>query len=326
VKRREFIALLGCAAMWPLMARSQQAVPVVAVLSSGPQGPMFEPLIIDELQKGGFIDGQNVRLELRFADGAFEKLPGMMAELLSLRPSVMWSLGTAAARVAKDALQRASSPVPLVFSFGGDPVAERMVASFNRPGGNITGVTSIAGSLAPKRVELLSQLVQRNTRLALMVNPNNPLAEREGADVAAAAKSLGQALMIIPAADNREIEAGFAKLHASPVTALIIAVDTVYYGRMKLMGTLAARFRIPAVGPLREFSEAGGLMSYGANIPAGNRQAAEYVVRVLKGEKPADLPVLQPTKFELVINLKAAKSLGIAVPSTLLATADEVIE
>lgn len=310
----------------PLVARAQQSVPTVGVLSSGPPGSLFEAAITEGLKQAGYIDGQNVRLEYRYASGAFGKLPDMMAELLDMRVTVAVSLGTPAARVAKDVMVKAHSSTPLVFSFGSDPVAEGMVASLNRPGGNMTGVTSIAGSLGPKRFELLRQVLGANKPIALLINSQNPLGAAERKDVEGAARNFGQSLDVLIANDDAGIEEAFTLLGQRSDTALIIAVDTLFYGRMKHMAALAVKHAIPAISPLRDFADAGGLMSYGASIYDVNRQAGIYAGRVLKGEKPAEMPVLQPTKFELVINLKGAKRLGLEVLPTLLATADEVIE
>jgi putative ABC transport system substrate-binding protein len=232
----------------------------------------------------------------------------------------------AAARVAKPASLEVSAPVPVVFSFGGDPVAEGLVASLNRPGGNLTGSTSIGGSLAPKRLELLRAFLRGDASLALLINPDNPLAGAERADAEMAARTLGRRLEILTARNESEIDAAFARLKERHISGLIIAVDTFYFGQMRRMAVLATRFAVPAIGPLQEFAVAGGLMTYGPSIQEVNRQAAIYVGKVLKGARPADLPVMQPTRFELTINLKAAKALGLQVPPSLLATADEVIE
>jgi ABC-type uncharacterized transport system substrate-binding protein len=242
---------------------------------------------------------------------------------VSLPVNVLATFGTAAARVAKAASVEVSPPVPVVFSFGSDPVAEGLVASLNRPGGNITGSTSIGGSLAPKRLELLRAFVWGDANLAILINPDNPLAGTERAEAETAAHTLG--LEVLTARNESEIDAAFAILKERHISGLIIAVDTFYFGQMRRMATLAARFAVPAIGPLQEFAAAGGLMTYGP-IQEVNRQAAIYIGKVLKGARPADLPVMQPTRFELAINLKAAKALGLDVPQTLLATADEVME
>ena len=295
-------------------------------MSSGSPGSLPDAGAIEGLRQSGYVVGQNIQIEYRYASGAFDRIPAMMSELLALRPAAILTLGTAAARSAREALQKASSPVPLIFSFGSDPVAEGMVASLNRPGGNITGVTSIAGSLGPKRLELLRQVVRGDKAIGLLVNLGNPLGISERRDVEAAARGIGQKLAVLPAASEVEIDAAFLSLPQQSIGGVVIAVDTFYFGRMRQMAALAARMAVPAISPLRDFPGAGGLMSYGASIHDVNRQAGRYLARVVKGEKPAELPVLQPTKFELIINLKTAKALNIDMPAGLLATADEVIE
>jgi putative ABC transport system substrate-binding protein len=328
LRRREFMTLLGgAAAAWPLGARAQQrAMPVVGVLGSGSPAPLFTAALAEGLKETGYVEGQNVRIEYRWANGAYDRLPALAAELVNLRVSVLATFGTAAARVAKATSVTLAPTLPVVFSFGSDPVAEGLVASFNRPGGNMTGSTSIAGSLAPKRLELLRQFLRGDDTMAILVNPDNPLSIAERKDAEAASRVLGQRLEVLTATNEIEIDAAFAALKRRQISALIIAVDTFYFGQMRRMAALAVRHALPAIGPLREFATAGGLMTYGANIKDVNRQAAVYVGRILNGEKPADLPVVQPTKFELVINLKTANVLGLSVPNALLVAADEVIE
>jgi putative ABC transport system substrate-binding protein len=328
MRRREFIALAGAAAAsasWPLAARAQQpAMPVIGLL--GVKAPLNAAAFAQGLKETGYVPGQNVLVQERWVEGAYDRFPAMAAELVDLRVSVLHVYGTTATRAAKPASVKAVPAVPVVFSLGADPVAEGFVASLNRPGGNMTGVTSIAGSLAPKRLELLRTFLRDNAAIALLVNPDNPLSQAERNDTEAAARAIGQRLDILAARNETEIDAVFAALKDRRVGALIIAVDTFYYAQMPRMAALATRYAVPAISPLRDFAEAGGLMTYGASIYDVNRQAAVYVGRVLKGARPADLPVLQPTKFELLINLKTAKALGLDVPQTLLATADEVIE
>jgi putative tryptophan/tyrosine transport system substrate-binding protein len=328
MRRREFITLLGgAAAAWSLAARAQQpAMPVVGILGAGSPAPLFTVALAQGLKQSGYVEGQNVRIEYRWAAGVYDRLPGMAADLVKMRVDVIATFGTAAARVAKVASVEVSPPVPVVFSFGSDPVAEGLVASLNRPGGNMTGSTSIAGSLAPKRLELLREFLRRDVALAMLINPDNPLSGPERVDAETAARTLGQRLEALNARNETEIDAAFAGLGRRRIDGLIIAVDTFYFAQMRRMAALAARFAVPAIGPLQEFAAAGGLMTYGPSIQEVNRQAAVYVGKVLKGEKPADLPVMQPTRFELTINLKAARALGLEVPPTLLARADEVIE
>jgi putative ABC transport system substrate-binding protein len=327
MRRRQFIAGLASAAAYPLTAHGQRSVlPVVGILGSGSPAPLFTTAIADGLKESNYTEGRNVHLEYRWARGAYDMLPQMADELVGLRVNVLATFGTPAAHAAKAASLKASPPTPVVFSFGSDPVAEGLVASINRPGGNMTGSTSIIGSLAPKRLELLRAVLGNDARLALLINPDNSLAGPERSDVEMAARAFGQSVDIVAARNETEIDAAFADLKPRQINGLIIAVDTFYFGQMRRMAALASRWSVPAIGPLQQFAAAGGLMTYGPSVQEVNRQAAIYVGRVLSGALPADLPVVQPTKFELSINLKAAKALGLAVPPTIVATADEVIE
>ena len=328
MRRREFLGVVGgAAAAWPCAAYGQRlALPVVGILGSGSPAPLFTEALADGLKESAFTEGRNVNIEYRWARGAYEMLPTMADELVRLRVNVLATFGTPAAHAAKAASLKASPPIPVVFSFGSDPVAEGLVASLNRPGGNMTGSTSIIGSLAPKRLELLRAVLGNDARLALLSNPDNPLAGPERKDAETAARALGQRLDVITARNEGEIDAAFADLKPRQINGLIIAVDTFYFGQMRRMATLAGRFSVPAIGPLQQFAAAGGLMTYGPSVREVNRQAAIYVGKVLKGALPAELPVMQPTKFELSINLKAAKALGVTIPPNLLATAEEVIE
>jgi putative ABC transport system substrate-binding protein len=324
MRRREFITLVGgVAATWPLAVRAQQpAMPVIGVLGSA--SAQFKDALTAGLKESGYTDGQNVRMEYRWAEGDYDRLPAMADELVSLRINVLCVLGTAAARSAKAASLKVSPPMPVVFAFGGDPVATGLVASFNRPGGNITGSTSIAGSLAPKRLELLRAFVRDDAAMAILINPDTGETERK--DSEAAALAVGWRLDVFTARSESGIVAAFAALQQRRIGALVIQSDTFYLGQMRWMAALAAWHAVPAIGPLREFAAAGGLMTYAPSIADVVRQAGVYVGRVLRGARPADLPVMQPTKFELTINLKAAKALGLTVPNTLLVSADEVIE
>jgi len=328
IRRRQFISLVGGAAMaWPVAARGQQpAMPVIGFLSAGaPQAlAHFAAAFTHGLKEAGYVEGRNVAIEYRWARGAAARLPELAADLVSRHVDVIAAFGTPSARAAKLAVAR--SPIPVVFANGSDPVADGLVASLNRPGGNITGVTSIAAFIVPKRLELLRAAVPEGGIMALLINPTNPLSasEREGTE--AAARTLGQRLDVITARDAGEIEGAFITLAQQKIGALVIATDLLFYGQMERLAALALRHKLPAVAPLREFVIAGGLMSYGASIPDAYRQAGVYTGRVLKGEKPAELPIMQPTRFNFAINLNAAKSLSIEIPVTLLALADEVIE
>jgi putative tryptophan/tyrosine transport system substrate-binding protein len=250
----------------------------------------------------------------------------MAAELVGLRIDLLAALGTSAVHVAKSATATSTPTIPVVFAMGSDPVAEGFVESLSRPGGNMTGITSIAGSLAPKRLELMREFLRDDAPIGILINPANPLSGAERQDAEAASRSIGQRLEVFTASNQAEIEQAFAALKQRRISVLIIAVDTFYYTQMRRMATLAAQARIPIIGPLREFAAEGGLLSYGTNIADVVRQAGVMAGKVLKGAKPAELPVQQPTKFELVVNLKTAKALGLTIPDKLLALADEVIE
>jgi putative ABC transport system substrate-binding protein len=324
MRRREFITLLGGAAAWPLAARAQQTMPVVGVLGSA--SAQFKDAFVRGLSEAGYVESQNVRVEYRWAAGAYDRLSAMADELVNLRVNVIATFGAAAAPVAKAASTKVSPPIPVVFVLGSDPVAEGLVASLNRPGGNVTGSTTITGTLTAKRLELLRAAVGGKAAMAILINPSNPLnlAERRGAE--AAAHDTNQTLDILTARNESEIVTTFASLKERRIGALIIGSDSFYLGQMRWIAALAAHNGMPAIGPLQEFTAAGGLMNYGPSIADGARQVGVYVGKVLKGARPADLPVVQPTKFELAINLKAGKALGLDVPQTLLAIADEVIE
>jgi putative tryptophan/tyrosine transport system substrate-binding protein len=324
MRRRDFIALVGGATTWPLAAQAQQQLmPVIGVLGNSPQ---FGNSLAAGLKETGYIDGQNVRIEYRWAEGAYDRLPKMANELVNLPVNVLLALGSAAVRAAKPASSTISPAVPIVFSYGGDPVAEGLVASLNRPGGNVTGATSIGGSLASKRLELVRALVHDHAAVALLINPENPLGEVESKATGVASLAISQQLDVFTARNEIELLAVFAALKQKRMDALIISTDNFFYTQIRWLGALSAWHAIPAIGPLREFAVAGGLVSYAASIPEVVRQAGVYVGRILKGAKAADLPVQQPTKFELVINLKTAKALGLTIPQSLLATADEMIE
>jgi putative tryptophan/tyrosine transport system substrate-binding protein len=242
------------------------------------------------------------------------------------RPDLLVAFGTPAVRIAKSASVKPNPPVPVVFAMGADPVLEGFVESLNRPGKNMTGVTSIAGALAPKRLELVRGFLRDDSAVAILINPGNPLSEAERKDAEVAARAIGQRLEVLTASNQAEIDKAFAVLTQRKVGFLIIAVDTFYYTQMQRMATLAAQAAVPAIGPLREFAAEGGLLSYGTSISEVNRQAGVMAGKVLSGALPQELPVQQPSKFEFVINLKTAKALGLTVPDKLLALADEVIE
>jgi len=325
MRRREFIAGLGSAAAWPVVARAQQSIPVVGFLNAGIAGPSARSVakFVQGLREGGYEEGRTVAIDYRWADGIYQRLPQLAADLVARRVSVIATFGSPAAHAAKAV---AAHTIPIVFTNGSDPVAEGFVASLGRPGGNITGITSIAAAMVPKRLELLRSVVRPGTAVAILINPDNQLSIAERTAAEAAASAAHQQLHIVTARNETEIDAALAALAGLQAGALIITTDTFFYNQSVRLAALAMRHSVPAIAVLREFAEAGGLMSYGTNIPETFRLSGMYVARILKGEKPADLPVLQPTNFEFVINLKTAKAFGIELHPQLIATADEVIE
>ena len=325
MKRREFITLLGsaAAAAWPVAARGQQAaMPVVGFLRSTSLAP-FENLATalgQGLKEAGLVEGENVTIEYRHADGQADQLPALVAELIRRPVAVI-----VANSIATYAAMRLTM-LPIVFVTGGDPVRDGLVASLNRPGGNVTGVVFFSSVLGAKRLDLLRQLVPEAKSIAILANPNNSNTEAEVKDVQAAALAIGQPLVILEANDEGDIETAFATLRQRGAGALFVGSGPLMNSQRERLVALAARHGVPASYPLREFSVAGGLMSYGASQSDAYRQAGIYAGRILRGEKPGDLPVMRSTKFEFVINLKTAKTLGLTVPLSLQAAADEVIE
>jgi putative tryptophan/tyrosine transport system substrate-binding protein len=326
VRRREFITLLGGAAAWPLAARAQQpAMPVVGVLS--PRSPAVDAPLIAVIRQGlndtGFFEGRNVTLDYRWADGQYDRLAALAADLVRRQVAVIVAPG---GEISAHAAKTATVSIPIVFLVGSDPVRSGLVPSLNRPGGNITGVSSVIFDLEPKRLGLMRELRPNATTIAVLVNPNSPNAEIQVNDIQIAARNVGQQVDILNASTIREIDAAFARLAQMRVDALLVAADPVFFNRASQLVVLATRHAIPALYSRREFVAAGGLMSYGSNADEGYRTTGVYAGRILKGEKPGDLPIQLPTKFELVINLSTARALDIDVPATLLARADEVIE
>jgi putative ABC transport system substrate-binding protein len=323
--RREFVALLGGAAIgWPLAARAQQAaMPVVGFLRSTSLADATHLVTAfrEGLKETGIVEGQNVAIEYRYADNQIDRLPGLVADLIR-RPAAVIVGNVAAALAAK----AATTTVPIVFASGGDPVQDGLVASMNRPGGNVTGVSFFGSAVGAKRLELLRQLVPSTTTLAVLVNPDNPNTEAERRDVQAAALAIGQQLIFLNARSVRDIETAFATFVQAGAGALHAGGGAFMNSHRERIVALAARHALPTSYGQRESVLAGGLMSYAASISDAYRQVGIYTGRILKGEKPVDLPVVQSTKFEFVLNLKTAKALGIDVPDRLLALADEVIE
>jgi putative ABC transport system substrate-binding protein len=324
MRRREFITLLGgTAAAWPLAARAQQpAVPVIGFLRSATLAnvPHFVTAFRQGLKDAGFVEGQNVTVEYRSADGQNDRLPALIADLIGRQVAVIVA-NAISARAAK----AATTMVPIVFASGGDPVKDGLVTSLNRPGGNITGVMFFSETLGTKRLELLRQLVTKTT-IAVLVNPATPGTEEERSDIAAAAKAIGLQLIVADVRNVRDIDTAFATFVQRGAGALLVGSGAFMTSQRERIVAVAAHHRLPALYPLREYVSTGGLMSYGTSIAEAYRHAGIYAGRILKGEKPADLPVMRSTKFEFVINLKTAKSLGLDIPPTLLALADEVIE
>jgi putative tryptophan/tyrosine transport system substrate-binding protein len=326
VKRRDFIALIsGAAAVWPLVARAQQpAMPVVGfLLSTSPDlNADFLRAFREGLKETGFVEGENVAVVYRWADGQIDRLPGLAAELTRRPVAVLIASGDAASLAAK----AATTTIPIIFHVGRDPAMLGLVASLARPGGNLTGVNFFTGELAAKRLEYLHQLVPGAAHVAMLLNPTNPNAETVLRDVEVAARSMGLQIQVLNAGTIGEIEAAFATFVRERPDGLFVSGDPAFRFRRIQLALLAAHHRVPAIYALRDYAEAGGLMSYGAGLSDAHRQGGVYVGRILKGAKPADLPVVQSSKFELVINLQPARMLGLTVPPSLLATADEVIE
>jgi putative ABC transport system substrate-binding protein len=327
MRRRQFIALLGgVAAAWSLRARAQQpAVPVVGFLHLASAGSFaqFVAAFRQGLNEAGYVDGQNVAIEYRWAEGQYERLPGLAAELVGRRMAVIVAGG---GDRPVQAAKAATTTIPIVFTGTDDPVGFGYVASFNRPGGNVTGVSLFTSQLEAKKFAMLRELVPALPRIAMLVNPNNRTVETDVSDVQAAALAVGQQIDVLRAANEREIDQAFRTMAQQRSDALLVAHDPFFNSRREQLVTLAAYLAIPAIYEFREFVAAGGLMSYGTKLTENYRLAGLYAGRILKGANPAELPVQQPTKFELVINLRTAKALGLDVPPTLVALADEVIE
>ena len=325
MRRREFITLLGgSAAAWPLSARAQQPakLPTVGFLGAGTPSTYSQWAFRQGLDEAGYVEGRNVTIEYRWAEGQYDRLPAMATELVQRQVAAIVTFPIPAAIAAK----AATATIPIVFNVAGDPVKLGLVASLARPGSNATGVNSFLAELGAKQLGLLHELLPKAARIGLLVNPSNANVEGVTKDVMAAAATLGVQIDVVQASDSREIEAAFATLVRNKANALLIGSDVFFSSRRVQLATLTTRHAIPAVQNVREFAEVGGLMSYGTSLTEAFRQLGVYTGRILKGAKPADLPVVQSTKFEFVINLPTARALGIEIPPTLLARADEVIE
>jgi ABC-type uncharacterized transport system substrate-binding protein len=327
VKRRDFITLLGgAAAAWPLAARAQQAaMPVIGFLSS--RSPAESTAVVagfhEGLREAGFVEGRNLAIAFRWAEGRYDRLPALAADLVSVRVAVLLAAG---GPPSAHAAKATTSTIPIVFSAASDPIRLGLVSSLSRPGGNITGMGTFNATLLAKRLEILSELVPSAAPIAYLVNPTNPSADIELKEISAAAKVLGIELRILNASTEQDLDEAFAALARLRARGLVVAGEPFFDSRRDRIVAMASGHAVAASYGFREYVVAGGLMSYGTSITDSYRQAGIYVGRILKGEKPADLPVLQPTKFELVINLKTAKALGLTLPDKLLVAADEVIE
>jgi putative tryptophan/tyrosine transport system substrate-binding protein len=324
VRRREFITLLGGATVWPLQARAQQsAMPVIGFLHTDSADLSVDRLrgFRQGLSETGYAEGRNVVIEYRWAENDNDRFPALAADLARRQVAVIVANSPAA-----PAAKAATGTIPIVFVSGIDPVAIGLVASLNRPGGNLTGVSQLNVQLGPKRLGLLHEAIPTATSIALLDNPTNSTAEVQSRDLRAAARTLGLELHVLHASTERDFDAALTTLIQLRARGLLIGVDSFFTSRSEQLATLTLRYAVPALYEFRQFAAAGGLMSYGPSLSDSYRLAGIYAGRILKGEKPADLPVVQSTKFELVINLKTAKALGITMPPSLLATADEVIE
>jgi putative ABC transport system substrate-binding protein len=323
IGRRELLVALGGAVAWPLMARAQKPpLPVIGVLGFSWPEASVAAAFHKGLNETGYSEGRNVAIEFRWAQNDTARLVDLAADLVRQRVSVIAALGGTSALAAK----AATETIPIVFNTAGDPVQMGLVASLNRPGGNVTGIADLHMQLAATRLGFLYELLPRATRLAVLVNPNSRVVQTEIAEAQAAAAAIGRELDVVSASTSREIDIAFASLMQKRTDGLLVGPHSFFLNRRAQLVTLTARHALPTMFGFREIAEAGGLMSYGASLSDEDRQVGMYVGRVLKGEKPADLPIMQPTKFEFVINLQTARVLGIDVPPTLLSLADEVIE
>ena len=326
MRRREFITLVGGAAAWPLAGRAQQPpVPMIGVLGAVSAGEAADRFgeFRKGLQENGFTEGKNITIEYRWAEGHLERLPLLVMDLVRSQVAVIFTNGgNVPALVAKGA----TAIIPIVFSTAVDPVRSGLVTNLNRPDRNATGATLVAGSLGTKLIGLLRELAPKARKIGILINPNSPDAVLEAADVQAAVQAIGEHISVLEATNSEEIDKAFATLGQLKLDGLLVNPDPVFLPRRSQIVALAARYAVPTIYYVREYVAAGGLMSYGGSFLWVYRQCGIYVGRILKGEKPADLPVMQPTKFELVINARTVKALGLSVPNTLLATADEIIE
>jgi putative ABC transport system substrate-binding protein len=327
MRRRDFLSALGgAAASWPLGARAQQAaLPVIGFMSgrSAPDSVHLVAAFREGLSEAGFVDGQNVVIEFRWANGQYDRLPALAAELVSRPVSVLLGVGGDPSAIAA---KRATSTIPIVFGMGGDPVKAGLVDSFNRPGGNVTGYTLLTSEMESKRVGLLRELVPGVALVGVLLNPKFPPGAQQSQQIQDAARTVGQKLVMATASSDEELSAALALLLRERINALLVAADPYFDTRAQRIIAFAVQNRLPAIYHFREYAAAGGLISYGPRVTDGYRQAGNYTGQILKGAKPGNLPVLQPTKFEMVINLKTAAALNLALPNSIQLLADEVIE
>lgn len=325
VRRRDVIGLLGGAAAWPFAVRAQQPAPLIALMSG--RSPEDSKHLIAAIQEGlaetGFVEGKNITVEYRWALGQYDRLPALAAELIKLHPALLIAVGGDPSAVAA---KKATATIPIVFGMGDDPIKAGLVTSFGRPGGNATGYTLLTSELEPKRLGLLRDLLPGASAFGVLVNPNFPPSAGQLAALEQAARITSQRLEIVKASNDAELNTALASLLQLKVAALLVSADPYFDTQRSRLVKFAAQNKLPAMYQFREFAVAGGLLSYGPSITDSYRQAGVYAGQILKGAKPADLPILQPTKFELVINLKTAKSLGLVIPPGLMSVADEVIE
>jgi putative ABC transport system substrate-binding protein len=326
IARRKFIAALGGASLvWPLAARAQQpAMPVIGFLHPASPEPFARPVAAFRagLNETGYVDGRNTMIEFRWAEGQYDRLPALAADLVGRQVAVIAAVSPPAAIAAK----AATTAIPIVFTTGDDPVKNGLVSSLNRPGGNVTGVNIFTGVLDGKRLELLSEMVPKATVVAVLLNPTNPQSQSYEDAAQSAASAIGRQVAVLKASNEPDFEGAFAAISERRIGALLVGSDIFFNGRRDQLVALAARHAVPAMYEFREFADAGGLMSYGTSLAETYRQTGIYVGEILKGASPADLPVVQSTKFEFVINLKAAKELGLTVPPSLLIAADDVVQ
>jgi putative tryptophan/tyrosine transport system substrate-binding protein len=325
MRRRDFIAGLGGAVAWPLVVRAQQSPPPVIGFLVAARPETYAPIVAavrQGLSEAGYVEGRNLAIEYRWGEDDYDRLPALAADLVRRQVAVIIAFGPPPAKAAK----AATAIIPIVFATGGDPVKDGLVASISRPGGNATGVTSLTPALGAKRLELMHELVPKATAVGVLVNPNNPISKAQFQDLQETAHAIGQQFTVLNASTEHDLDMAFSTLLERGCGGLVVSGDPFFTAQRERIVALAARHAVPTIYQWREFAIAGGLVSYGPSLTDGYRRAGVYAGRILKGDKPADLPVEQPTRFEMVLNLKTAKTLGLEVPTSILLRADEVIE